>query len=190
MVCLLPHVQLPESEFHTTSMFDPPQMVCICKDTFVVSQGSACSEPRLQLPGLAGAVQGVHGDRPRFLSAGRPSAMFQSCRGCDGNCWPHCTLWQNWCGRWEPGHLWEESLLNFYLRSSALSLWFLNGMCLQLLFLLLPGGSEKINETKEHSKPSFRLWLLGGFDSQTRYLPCFCGSQNGQWRWITWQSAL
>lgn len=38
---------------------------------------------------------------------------------------------------------------------------------------------EKINEMAEHSKPSFRLRLLGGFGSQIGCLPCFCGSQKG-----------
>lgn len=82
------------------------------------------------------------------------------------------------CGRYSVAGRNQEmdgmALSDFYSGSSAGCLWFPDGVC---LFLWLPGGTEKINEMAEHSKPSFRLQLLGGFGSQIGCLPCFCGSQ-------------
>ena len=165
------------------------QVGCICTDTclqwdkVVANRLGSCHDGKYKL--LCG-----HRGRPCFSSAWRTYVIFQSCRGCSGICLPNWFLCQVQCSRWEPGDRWDGSLSDFYSGSSAGCLWFPDGVCLQLLFLWLPGGTEKINEMAEHSKPSFRLRLLGGFGSQIGCLLCFCGSQKGQWRWMTWQSAL
>lgn len=147
----------------------------------------ACSETWLYLTGLAHAVVGspscsvnmesdcVSPKQGQLMSFFRVAVIFN-----DGICLRNQLLCQVQCSRQEPGEGWDGSLADLSMGSSTGCAWFLDGVCLQLLFLWLPGGTEKINELAEHSKLSFRRWLLGGFGSQTGCLPCFCGSQKAQ----------